>query len=162
MSGTQSNNTDKYEIRNPSTRREERRAPTSWCSNCKEEGHSGDGCWFLYPYLRPKRKGNTWGENRQREKSHNDDTKKGGEQVGCRTHLATGPKRMVESRKETLSQPSSNQDLMWQLYKELHVLLQQNSHNNSSITVNLSLNSSKIKWVLDFRATDHMTGIKSY
>jgi hypothetical protein len=55
--------------RNPNHKAEKRGAISAIrCDNCKKEGHSRDGCWFLYPHLWPKRKGERGGDNRKRDR----------------------------------------------------------------------------------------------
>jgi hypothetical protein len=144
MGSLRSSNNEKYGIRvlSPKTRHHEvenprirnlrkgaQGAPITWCRNCKKKGHSREHCWFLHPNLRPKQ--TRRGGDSQEEKM---DTEKGGEQESRITHLATVPNSTIEDNKFNFSRSSSAQDLMWQVYQLLCVLLQQNMNKPSLST----------------------------
>ena len=101
------------------------------CTNCKKEGHREDRCWFLYPYLRPKR-------TKAAEKEGN----RGADRVEERNGAATEKERKKRSlaltqadskiRSDSInfkassgSNGSSTVDPMRQLLEQLYMMLNQ-------------------------------------
>jgi hypothetical protein len=148
-------------------------ATTETCTNCKKQGHNRDGCWFLYPYLRPaKKKGNDSAIEAVRFQRRDDEERRGYTAVAeAKPSLAI---KRGESGPLAIAGPNTNahtsslvtpqiQDQLGLLISQVNSLLSAQAQQKGLKSVFLSqINLDNNTWIIDSGATNHMTNYKSH
>jgi hypothetical protein len=146
--------------RNPNHKGEKRGAISATrCDNCKKEGHSRDGCWFLYSHLRPKRKGERGSHNRKRGREGGP---REGERKGFAVEMNESDQRGLNGAARSAGEEnepagSISQVQLSNLITQLNGLLKKSGKWTGNCSSFLS-NFNNKNWVINSSATDHMTG----